>query len=87
MPFFQQALGRASDVANQPYIGYGGPRVAGWSPEQNTAFNKIRWIADDHKSIKPAIRNITHGFNRQFHSGKNRYAGKNPYLNDMIGMA
>ena len=88
MPFFQQALGRASDVANQPYIGYGGPRVAGWNSDQELAFDKIRSLADHQEMYNVGLNNIRHDLRGQeFKSGKNRYAGKNPYLDDMIGMA
>ena len=88
MPFFQQALGRASDVANQPYIGYGGPRIAGWSPYQRTAFNQISSLADHSEMYNVGLNNIRRDLRGQeFKSGKNRFAGQNPYLDDMIGMA
>lgn len=42
VPYFQGALGKAGDIANQPYTPYGGPRVADFSNDQLTGFDQVR---------------------------------------------
>lgn len=42
VPYFQSALTRAGNIANQPYVGYGGPRIADFSDDQYDAFNMVR---------------------------------------------
>lgn len=42
VPYFQSALGKASQVANQPYQQYGGPRVADFSNDQYAGFDLVR---------------------------------------------
>lgn len=39
--YTQQAVGRASDLSNQPYTSYGGQTVAGQDPAQQQAYNQI----------------------------------------------
>lgn len=34
VPFFQRALSQAGNIANQGYIGYGGPRIQDFTPDQ-----------------------------------------------------
>jgi hypothetical protein len=42
IPYFQGTFQRASDIANQPYVGYGGPRIAGFSDDQIGGFDQVR---------------------------------------------
>lgn len=42
VPYFQSALNKAGNIANQPYIGYGGPRIADFSDDQYNAFDMVR---------------------------------------------
>lgn len=40
--YFQDALNKAGSIANQPYVGYNGPRIADFSNDQYNAFDMIR---------------------------------------------
>lgn len=40
--YFQGMVGRANVVAGEPYQPYGGPRVAGFNADQNSAFATVR---------------------------------------------
>jgi len=43
--FGNQNLAIAGTMANSPYVGYGGPQVAGWSGDQKDAFEMTRQTA------------------------------------------
>lgn len=42
IPYFQGALQQASNIANQPYQPYGGPRIADFTPDQYQSFDMVR---------------------------------------------
>lgn len=85
VPYFQQALGRASQLSQQPYIGYGGPTVAGFTPDQENAFTMNRALADQNAQWQANagqyVNDTINGYNR------NPYSGENPYLGNMIDAA
>lgn len=85
VPYYQQALSRASTLSQQPYIGYGGPTVAGFSQDQEDSFQMARaqaaqngqWQANAGKYVNDTINGVN----------KNPYSGENPYLGNMIDAA
>ncbi|WDW06039.1 hypothetical protein PWE35_09405 [Stenotrophomonas maltophilia] len=85
VPYFQQALGRASQLSQQPYIGYGGPTVAGFTPDQENAFEMNRGLADQNAQWQANagkyVNDLINGYSR------NPYSGENPYLGNMIDAA
>lgn len=92
VPYFQQALGRASQLSQQPYVGYGGPTVAGFTPDQENAFTMNRALADQNAQWQANAgdyvnRVIGGEFANPYIGQKNQYAGENPYLNNMIDAA
>lgn len=90
VPYFQQALGKANNIANQPYIGYGGPRISDFTDDQYAGFDMVRQQAAAGRPTMDAanryIGNQLSGRNA-FQVQRNPYAGKNPYLDQMIGDA
>lgn len=44
-PYYEHMMQAAEIQANQPYVGYGGPRIAGFSPDQQSAFTGIQNLA------------------------------------------
>jgi len=85
VPYFQQALGQASQLSRQPYVGYGGPTVAGFTPDQENAFTMNRALADQNAQWQANagqyVNDTISGYNR------NPYSGENPYLGNMIDAA
>ncbi|WP_414488370.1 hypothetical protein [Stenotrophomonas maltophilia] len=85
VPYFQQALGRASQLSQQPYIGYGGPTVAGFTPDQENAFAMNRSLADKNAIYRDNagqyVDSVVNGYIT------NPYSGENPYLGNMIDAA
>lgn len=47
--YLEQVMGRATGVANQPYQTYPGQRVAGFTGDQNNAFNTIRGMQGGYR--------------------------------------
>lgn len=43
--YFKSAFDRANQISQQPYVSYGGPRVAGFSPDQMQGFDDARFQA------------------------------------------
>lgn len=90
--YFQQALNRASQLSQQPYVGYGGPTVAGFTPDQENAFTMNRALADQNGQWQANAgdyvnRAIGGEFANPYRDQKNQYAGENPYLGNMIDAA
>ena len=85
VPYFQQALGQASQLSRQPYVGYGGPTVAGFTSDQENAFTMNRALADQNAQWQANagqyVNDTISGYNR------NPYSGENPYLGNMIDAA
>jgi hypothetical protein len=90
VPYFQQALQRADSISKQPYVGYGGPRVADFSDDQYAGFDLVRQQAAAGQPLNDAasgyVSNQLRGQNA-YQGGKNPYAGKNPYLQQQISAA
>lgn len=76
MPYFQNALGMANNVANQPYQGYGGPRVADFSDDQYKAFDMVRGQAEAGNPVM--------GQGLDYISNVLGQDQSNPYLQQMI---
>ncbi|MFL9582362.1 hypothetical protein [Stenotrophomonas sp. AB1(2024)] len=92
VPYYQDALSRASSLSKQPYMGYGGPTVAGFSGDQESAFEMARgqaaqngqWQANAGDYIN---RTIGGEYDNPYRDQTNQYAGENPYLGKMITAA
>lgn len=92
VPYYQQALQSASNVASRPYVGYGGPTVAGFSGDQQAAFDMTRNQAYQNSALQGMAGQylgdvISGGQSNPYIGQTNQYAGENPYLDDMIGMS
>ncbi|MCI1124823.1 hypothetical protein [Stenotrophomonas maltophilia] len=90
--YFQQALNRAGELSQQPYIGYGGPTVAGFTPDQENAFTMNRALADSNAWTQARAgdyvnRVIGGEFSNPYIGQMNPYASENPYLGNMIDAA
>jgi hypothetical protein len=44
-PYFERMMGRAEAESNQPYVGYGGQRIAGFTPDVQQGFDITRGVA------------------------------------------
>lgn len=44
-PYFERMMGRAEAESNQPYVPYGGQRIAGFTPDTQTGFDITRDVA------------------------------------------
>jgi hypothetical protein len=44
-PYFERMMGRAEAESNQPYVPYGGQRIAGFTPDTETGFGITRDVA------------------------------------------
>lgn len=83
--YFQQALNQAGKLSQRPYVGYGGPTVAGFSQDQEDAFTMNRANAAQNgqtqANANKYLNDTINGLN------KNPYSGENPYLGNMIDAA
>lgn len=43
-PYFERMMGRAETESNQPYVAYGGDRLAGFTPDTETGFGVTRQL-------------------------------------------
>lgn len=92
IPYYQSALERASQLSSQPYVGYGGPTVAGFSQDQEDAFTMARaqaaqngqWQANAGSYLNDVIGGK---YDNPYMNQANPYAGENPYLGNMIDAA
>lgn len=41
-PYFERMMGRAEEESNQPYVGYGGQRIADFNPDTQAGFQQVR---------------------------------------------
>lgn len=84
-PYFQQALGMAGNIANQPYQAYAGNLVAGLTGDQQQAADMIR-----NQAGNTGLLDAGTGYVQSVLAGggpRNQYAGANPYLDQMIANA
>ncbi len=92
VPYFQDTLSRASQLSKQPYIGYGGPTVAGFSGDQENAFTMARAQAAQNGQLQANAGGYINGvlggqYDNPYRDQANPYAGENPYLGNMIESA
>lgn len=92
VPYYQDTLSRASDLSKQPYMGYGGPTVAGFSGDQENAFAMARGQAAQNGQLQANAgdyinRTIAGQYDNPYRDQANQYAGENPYLGNMIDAA
>ncbi|MBO1748890.1 hypothetical protein [Stenotrophomonas indicatrix] len=90
--YFQQALNQAGQLSQRPYIGYGGPTVAGFSQDQEDAFMMNRAnVAQNGQTQANANDYVNRAIGGEYanpYIGQtNQYAGDNPYLSGMIDSA
>lgn len=90
--YFQQALNQAGQLSQRPYIGYGGPTVAGFSQDQEDAFTMNRAnVAQNGQAQANANDYVNRAIGGEYanpYIGQtNQYAGDNPYLSGMIDSA
>lgn len=60
-PYYENIMARAETESNQPYITYGGPRIAGFTGEQQGAFQGIRDIAEQGAPNVDTAANMAYG--------------------------
>lgn len=46
-PYFERMMGRAEAESNQPYVSYGGQRIAGFTPDTEAGFGITRQLAQE----------------------------------------
>lgn len=78
VPYAQDFLGRAGQVADLPYQPYGGATVAGFNPYQTGAYNAI---AQRAAGGSPVINAASGEVQRSLSGG---YLNSNPYLDAMV---
>lgn len=89
VPYFQSALNRAGQLANQPYTPYTGQQVAGLTADQTMAADLIRQQATNQGALNAGstyAQNLLGG-QGQFDVQRNQFAGQNPHLDQMIASA
>lgn len=89
-PYAEGYLGRAQQVADQPYQGYGGDRVAGFTPWQEQGYKAQAQRAADGSPIMGAAQTALQGQfgGQQPGATVNPYATENnPYLTSQIDQA
>lgn len=71
-------------------MGYGGPRIADFTQDQQNAFNETRHQANNNylmSGVGDAYVSDMLAGKGGFNVEKNPYSGQNPYLDQMIGNA
>ena len=98
-PYAAGFLQRSQQVSDQPYQGYGGQRIAGFSPWQDQAYGAQAQRAVKGSPVMSAANGALTGFFGQQSPGAtqnpygpvtpqaNPYAGSNPYLQQNIDSA
>lgn len=92
VPYFQQNLAAANQLSQRPYMGYGGPTVAGFSGDQENSFTMARAQAEQNGQLQANAgdyinRTIAGQYDNPYRDQANAYAGENPYLGNMIDSA
>lgn len=90
--YYQTALNRADQLSKQPYMGYGGPTVAGFSGDQESAFEMARGQAAENGQLQAMGSSYLGGVINGYHDNPyrtqaNPYAGDNKYLDGVIDSA
>ena len=94
-PYYLEQMRRAEDISNQPYLAYGGQRIAGLTPEHYQALNQgtqLGLYGDPAMAGASDMAAKTFGdyyMDRGLDiAGQyNPFAGENPYLASQIGKA
>src|SRR5574343_838787 len=89
IPYYQQALGMAGNLASQPFQAYTGDQTAGMTADQRLAADIVRQKATEGGTVAAGtdyIQNLLGG-GGQFTAQRNQFAGENPYLGQMIANA
>ncbi len=59
-PYFERMMSRSEAESNQPYVGYQGQRLAGFTPDTQAGFNITRNLAaQGNPDLNPTLSNIT----------------------------
>lgn len=74
-PYFKNMMARAETETNQPYVAYGAPRIAGFSNDQQSAFQGIRNINAMGAPTVDTAAGLAYGAGQVGAQG----AGFNPY--------
>jgi hypothetical protein len=80
--YTQGLISRANAVAAEPYQQYGGPRVAGFTPDTQNAFNQTRQAANAYQGPLAQALGLTEQATAPGQSG---LAQAQPYLNQAAG--
>lgn len=98
--YTQGLVNQANTVAGQPYTPYGGPRVAGFSPEQEQAFALAKGSVGQYKpalssatsgtqgvlgALQPSLTGNLSGASRTFPQAASEYM--NPYMENVTKRA
>ena len=80
--YTQGLITRANAVAGEPYQAYGGPRISGFTPDQNTAFGMTR---NNVGAYQPNMNTATNLNNQG--AGADPLGAANPYLSQAMRAA
>lgn len=75
--YTQGLIARANAAASEPYIPYGGPRIAGFAPEQQAAFGMVE---ENVGAWQPYMEAGTAGYMGGLDRAANIYGAASPYL-------
>ena len=80
--YTQGLIARANAAAAEPYIPYGGPRIADFSPEQQQAFGMVE---ENIGAYQPYLEAGAAGYGGGLRSAANIAASADPYLQQATG--
>ncbi len=80
--YTQGLIARANAAAAEPYIPYGGPRIAGFSPEQEAAFGLVE---ENVGAYQPYVEAGAAGYGGGLSAAANIARSADPYLQQATG--
>jgi hypothetical protein len=80
--YTQGLIARANAAAAEPYIPYGGPRIAGFSPEQEAAFGMVE---ENVGAYQPFLEAGAAGYGGGLSTAANIARSADPYLQQATG--
>src|SRR6478609_874297 len=87
-PDWQSYVQRTQNLTNGPLPTYGGPTVAPWNPQQQTAADMWTQFATNGtptgNAANSAIQTQSNGVANPYATQTNAYQGNNPYLQQMV---
>lgn len=84
--YTQGVLGRAAALGNEPYQAYGGPRIAGLTPDQQAAIDRTRSTAGQYQPLINQASGLTQAAaGAQFPDQAGRYMS--PYITNVTDRA